>query len=1041
MTDDRPDLEAALSGLKDFQRRTVDAAFERLWGDDDPSSRFLVADEVGLGKTLVARGVLAKTVDHLWDHADRIDIVYICSNSQIAQQNLRRLHAGLHGEIPHADRLTMLPTVLDDLDRQRVNVISFTPGTSFHLGNSGGQAPERALLFVMLERAWGAGALRGRKWSRFFQGAASEERMRREIDRARGTSISPQLMHAFSEALLLPSADGPRLCDALGEGADDFRWLREGGRVSWQVSAHRYRLIGQLRQALARICVSHLQPDLVILDEFQRFSQLLSGDDDASRLVQSLLGPIQVERPGEQRTARTLLLSATPFKMYTLPDEPEGDDHYRDFLHTVRVLAGPERAQIVQDRMSEMRAALLRGDVPAATDAKDVAQVELRRVMARTERLAATKDRDGMLTSRQDRLTVTRTDVSDYLAQAAVARALDSPEGLEYWRSSPHVLEMMERYHVKRRIDEELTAGSGLLRGILRTRFTPDDLHTYGEIDPGNPRARWLADDVLSTGAWRAAWLAPSLPYYTPRGIYAEPAFQRFTKRLVFSAWGVAPKGIATTLSYEVERRLAGQSPTMRERGYFATRRRGLLTRTVTDGRLTGMPVLALLYPCVELARAGDPLRVARDLGRSLPLDREDLVAEVRKRVERSLEQLPSGGSEGVADQRWFWAAPLLLDRLHGLTTVEGLTFGGKRLGDQGADGFGQHLDEALHVDAAQLGPRPAELADVLTELALSGPAVCALRTLARVVADPGDLGARDVRATASEWAWSLRSLFNGAEIMAVVEGQGDDPYWRRVLQHGMDGNLQSVLDEYGQVLHAAHSLAGHDRPEQLRQLGEKFAEGSGLLASPQAMDFFADGVSPPKRRRIRTHFAARYGRAAAVDDKTVQRETQVREAFNSPFWPFVLASTSVGQEGLDFHHYSHAVVHWNLPSNPVDLEQREGRVHRYRGHAVRKNVAQAHSGNTSLVGGPSPWPVLFDLAADERGDRSEIFPDWVYPLAGGATIERHVPVLPMSRGTQHYQRLLRTVGAYRLTLGQPRQEELIAYVGDNHDLALDLTP
>ena len=44
--------------------------------------------------------------------------------------------------------------------------------------------------------------------------------------------------------------------------------------------------------------------------------------------------------------------------------------------------------------------------------------------------------------------------------------------------------------------------------------------------------------------------------------------------------------------------------------------------------------------------------------------------------------------------------------------------------------------------------------------------------------------------------------------------------------------------------------------------------------------------------------------------------------------------STSIGQEGLDFHTYCHAVVHWNLPSNPVDMEQREGRVHRYKGHA-----------------------------------------------------------------------------------------------------------
>ncbi len=51
------------------------------------------------------------------------------------------------------------------------------------------------------------------------------------------------------------------------------------------------------------------------------------------------------------------------------------------------------------------------------------------------------------------------------------------------------------------------------------------------------------------------------------------------------------------------------------------------------------------------------------------------------------------------------------------------------------------------------------------------------------------------------------------------------------------------------------------------------------------------------------------------------------------------LATTSVGQEGLDFHLYSHAILHWNLPSNPVDLEQREGRVHRFKGHAVRKNL------------------------------------------------------------------------------------------------------
>ena len=38
-----------------------------MYEDPDLVHRFLVADEVGLGKTLVARGVIAKAIDHLRD--------------------------------------------------------------------------------------------------------------------------------------------------------------------------------------------------------------------------------------------------------------------------------------------------------------------------------------------------------------------------------------------------------------------------------------------------------------------------------------------------------------------------------------------------------------------------------------------------------------------------------------------------------------------------------------------------------------------------------------------------------------------------------------------------------------------------------------------------------------------------------------------------------------------------------------------------------------------------------------------------------------
>src|SRR5205823_11036080 len=127
-------------------------------------------------------------------------------------------------------------------------------------------------------------------------------------------------------------------------------------------------------------------------------------------------------------------------------------------------------------------------------------------------------------------------------------------------------------------------------------------------------------------------------------------------------------------------------------------------------------------------------------------------------------------------------------------------------------------------------------------------------------------------------------------------------------------------------------------------------------------------------------------------------RKERVRAAFNSPFWPFVLVSTSVGQEGLDFHHYCHAITHWNLPSNPVDLEQREGRIHRYKGHAVRKNVAAVVRANGHTVSpGVNPWDGLFKYAEKHAGHSSEIVPYWVFAIKDGAYIKRHAPTLPLS--------------------------------------------
>ena len=189
------------------------------------------------------------------------------------------------------------------------------------------------------------------------------------------------------------------------------------------------------------------------------------------------------------------------------------------------------------------------------------------------------------------------------------------------------------------------------------------------------------------------------------------------------------------------------------------------------------------------------------------------------------------------------------------------------------------------------------------------------------------------------------------------------------------------------------------------------------------------DGRIEMESMRLRVRFAMRFGADQSDEEQQLQRSGAVRGAFNSPFWPFVLTSTSVGQEGLDFHQYCHAVVHWNLPSNPVDLEQREGRVHRYKGHAVRKNLATRHRAAAFGRRVTDPWSAMFQEASRgvTRRDLKDIEPFWVYE--GPAKIERHVPLIPLSREVERLERLKRSLAAYRMVFGQPRQEDLVAYL------------
>ena len=185
MTEPRIDVAATLADLKDFQRRTAVWAFERMFADHDPALRFLVADEVGLGKTHVAKGVIAQVIDHLGRIGDeRHDIVYVCSNAAIARQNLRKLAPkGIKPTLVDVDRLTMLPLV--DLagsenGRPGINLLAITPGTSLRFGYSSGKFSERALAYTLLRRHWGDEAMTEHARRIFWTGLRRGTRAQRD---------------------------------------------------------------------------------------------------------------------------------------------------------------------------------------------------------------------------------------------------------------------------------------------------------------------------------------------------------------------------------------------------------------------------------------------------------------------------------------------------------------------------------------------------------------------------------------------------------------------------------------------------------------------------------------------------------------------------------------------------------------------------------------------------------------------------------------------------------------------------------------------
>ena len=447
------DATPALDELRGFQRRTVEHVFKRLYLDDQPADRFLVADETGLGKSMVARGVIAKAIE-LLDRPDsgvnRIDVVYVCSNADLAKQNLGRLNVTGQKDIIESGRLTLLPTELAKLNapaakgtRKRVNFISLTPGTSFNVGGATGQAKERAVLFRIITQL----------------GVIGEEQHDDAVELLRAGSATQnfgrlvQYMHEqFPNGFAVPVRNRFRTLAHQSGNLPAFRKaLREATRDGAETVRPRMStIIGGLRGDLAQAGLDCLEPDLIILDEFQRFRDLLyspgtapDDEDSAAELARQFLN---------YKGAKLILLSATPYKAHTGANEEDGDDHAADFRQLLRFLSSerPGYMEGLEADLDGRRTQLLK-QVP---DNALTHRIEdgLKLFMSRTERPQLGKD-DMLSVIEMAPTDVRAGDLTSYKSLSALFRAARTGNPMEYWKSVPMFAHFLTDYKVGRMLD------------------------------------------------------------------------------------------------------------------------------------------------------------------------------------------------------------------------------------------------------------------------------------------------------------------------------------------------------------------------------------------------------------------------------------------------------------------------------------------------------------------------------------------------------------------------------------------------------------
>lgn len=1036
--------EKTMNGLKDFQRATVER-IDSLFRNGQ--KRVLVADEVGLGKTLIARGVIAKTAKiRLEDENDDLfKVVYICSNLSVASQNILKLNV-FDVEIGDvsSNRLSMQHLLIAKeehaaaIDGRKIQLIPMTPGTSFQMTSGGGDVIERALMFAIL-----------RRMPMFDDVLLELEKLMEDIATQGWKNWVKQWMEdQVSDLEEDTNGEYPKsVIDIIEE---EYQTLMQElhnylilQKNNEELPYRPWKIQAKLRKMFAEISVKKLDPDLVIMDEFQRFKFLIEDDETETGLL--------AKKFFSSDDIRVLLLSATPYKLYSTLEEIEDnaiDEHYSEFLNVMRFLFDDKKKisdfENVWTNYSIALRELKSGDA-AILSLKADAENAMYGGVCRTERISVMDSGDYTDDSAvKNHIKINENDILSYIQMGKVLEAIDANFSLpiDYVKSCPYLMSFMRNYKVKERIEkyfknhpDETNNAKGNLLWINKGK-----IDKYEPLPKTNARLEELKRHIFDGKAELYLWVPPSKPYYEFQGPYKGS--EGFSKLLVFSSWEMVPRMIGSLVSYEAERltigRLGSQARNEEKKNtnYFAEGSKRFpvpaLRFNVNNGVAQGMSMFCLIYPSETLANLYNPIEYINNK-MDLRSIEKDLISKLQSKLD-VIENDYCSDANGREDAKWYYLAPMLMD---GANKVKSWIWSlrGNNLDDdddseeeKGHKGLYAHLDklqEYFNMPAGiQLGKRPHDLEQVLVNMILGSPAICIYRS-----------NGQDMQ-KATELARIFVNRFNSREATAIVNlayGRRKDTstHWKNVIRYCKDGNFQAMFDEY---THLISEGAGFSSKKEVNEtIHNTMKDALKIHAASYAVDTFADFKARIENRNrtrvnLRSQFAVGFTKSDGGEAKNVDRKDSIRNAFNSPLRPFVLATTSIGQEGLDFHNYCRKIMHWNLPSNPIDLEQREGRINRFKCLAIRQNIAEKY-GDIEFV--DDIWTEMFEKAGElEKQDgQSDLVPFWCLGKNQDIKIERIVPMYPISKDEVNYERLIKILSLYRLTLGQARQEELLEYM------------